>query len=168
MNPEAYPVRHPSHELETASERFFFGCLPKGWTSQKYVPDYGVDFRVDIYEGQQATGLELLVQLKSSALPDSAETETVRLRTATSNYLRDKLQIVMVVKFVAAEAEAYWLLLRDIPPPSQESETFTVHVPKTNQLSKIEWRDIHALIRDVTDIKLAAIRRKSLTDQEAR
>jgi hypothetical protein len=167
MNPEAYPVRHSSHELETESERFFCSHLPKGWTWQKYEPDYGVDLRVDIYESQQATGLELLVQLKSSAAADGAETEIVRLPAATYHYLRDKLQITMLVKFVAADTEAYWLLLRDIPPPNRKNKTFSVHIPKTNRLSQMEWHKIHEFIRKVTDTKLAAMRRKSLTDNVA-
>jgi hypothetical protein len=62
-----------------------------------------------------ASGLELLVQLKASSRPAEGDNETITLRTATYNYLWDKLQVVMLVKYVEAVNEAYWLLLSEVP-----------------------------------------------------
>lgn len=162
---KAYPTRSESHQLEEISERFFRECLPTNWTAEKPANDYGVDLRVDMFEGNQATGLELLVQLKASAEPTGEETETVRLRTATYNLLWDKLQVAMLVKYIENEQEAYWVLFRDIPAPSQSQETFTVYVPKTNRISVIQWPDIQAYVRGVTDKKLAAVRRNNMASR---
>lgn len=69
----AFPIRSESHQIEEISERFFRDSLPRNWTAEKPSNDYGVDLRVDMFELNQVTGLELLVQLKASSqlLPTS-------------------------------------------------------------------------------------------------
>lgn len=160
-----FPIRSESHQLEELSERLFRERLPRNWTAEKPGIDYGVDLRVEMFDGNQAIGLELLVQLKSSANSTAADTETVRLKTSTYNLLLEKLQVTMLVKYVESENEAYWVLFRDIPTPSQEQETFTIHIPKTNRISTIQWPDIQAHVRSVTDTKLAATRRQQMAAQ---
>lgn len=157
-----YPTRPRSHNLEELSERYFNANLPENWTAEKPESDYGVDLRVDIFEGEYATGLELLIQLKASDTSVDGENESIRLRTATYNHLWDKLQVVMLVKYIADENEAYWLLLSQVPEPNQDQDTFTVSIPKQNKLSNIDWKYIKQYIREVTDEKLAARRRNRL------
>jgi len=160
-----YPLRTNDHNLEALSERFFQNSLPRNWVSDKPQHDYGVDLRVDIFEGDKATGLELLVQLKSSQRASEAETERITLRLKTYNHLWDKLQVVMLVKFVEETNESYWLLMKDVPTPEQSQQTFTVHIPKENTLSKINWIEIQEYVRRVTDEKLAVRRaRKHLPE----
>ena len=113
-----------------------------------------------------AMGLELLIQLKASENSTKGENEQVRIRTATYNHLRDTLQVVMLVKYVAEDDEAYWILLADVPEPNQEQQTFTVNFPKTNTLSNIDWKRIQKYIRQVTDEKLAVRRRNILMRQQ--
>lgn len=159
---KTFPTRANSHQLEELSDRFFRQSLPRNWTTEKPTNDYGVDLRVDLFEEDKATGLELLVQLKASAKSTGNDTESVRLKTATYNHLWGKLQVAMLVKYIESEGDAYWLLFRDIPSPSQDQETFTVQIPKANRLSSIEWSEIQTYIRGVTDKKLAAMRRHEL------
>jgi len=163
----AFPVRSESHQIEELSERFFRDSLPKNWVAEKPANDYGVDLRVDLFEGNQATGLELLVQLKASAKPTGGEAEAVQLKVATYNYLWDKLQVAMLVKYVESEGEAYWLLFRDIPQPQAGQDTFTVRIPKANRLSAIAWPEVQAYVRGVTDEKLAAMRRHQMFSRNA-
>lgn len=153
-----YPLRLNNCNLEVLSERFFANSLPPNWVSEKPLHDYGVDLKVDIFEGTRATGLELLVQLKSSQKASEGETEKTTLRLETYNHLWDKLQVVMLVKFVEQTNEAYWLLMKDVPPPNQNQLTFRVRIPKENTLSKINWIKIQEYVRQVTDEKLAARR----------
>ena len=157
-----FPRRSDSHQLDEISERFLRNNLPRGWTSEKPQHDYGVDLRIDIFEDGAATGLELLIQLKASAKPGKGDAELVRLKTTTFNHLRSKLQVVMLVKYVEQTNEAYWLLLKDVGAPPDNQGTFTVHVPKTNRLSLIDWSAIQVHVRNVTSIKLAAMRRAAL------
>lgn len=159
----AFPIRSESHQIEELSDRFFRGSLPTSWVAEKPANDYGVDLRIDLFEKNQATGLELLIQLKASANATDGEIEVVRLKVTTYNYLWDKLQVAMLVKYIGVEREAYWLLFRDIRPPSENQKTFTVHIPKANRLSTINWPDIQAYIRSITQEKLAATRRHQLS-----
>lgn len=161
-NHKKFPLRVKSHRLEEISERYFEQALPENWTTEPPFHDYGVDLAVEIFEGEKATGLELLIQLKASAKPSGNKTETVTLKTSTYNFLWDKLQVVMLVKYVHAENEAYWLLLRDVPIPAQDRKTFTIHIPRENRLSTAPWQRIQAHIRHVTDCKLAAARGDNL------
>ena len=131
-----YPIRPKTHTLEELSIRYFISCMPQYWTAFKPPNDYGIDLYVDIFEGTSATGLELLIQLKASQIGSHIETEKVSLKVSTYNFLKDKLQVVMLVKYIAIENEAYWLLLKDFPEPNQAQATFTVHIPKINKLSK--------------------------------
>lgn len=153
-----FPQRPESHQLEEKSERFFRNALPGNWTVDRPSNDYGVDLKVDIFEGTDATGLELLVQLKASAQANGTESESVQLKVSTYNLLWNKLQVVLLVKFIEAENEAYWILLKDIPSPPQDQDTFTAHIPRGNRISNITWAGIVQYVRTVTDTKLAAMR----------
>jgi hypothetical protein len=148
---EKLPQRPDAHQLEEKSERFFHGCLPRNWTAERPKHDYGVDLRVDINDGSDVTGHELLVQLKASARPSADETERMQLKVSTFNLLRNKLQVVILVKYIEEENEAYWLLLKSIQVPSQDQETFTVHIPKTNRLSVAPWDEIAGHVQVMSD-----------------
>jgi hypothetical protein len=159
MKVRRYPLRTAEHVLEESSERYFQQHLPKNWTMERPSKDYGVDLRVDIFEGEKATSLELLIQLKASQRGVPKDYETVRLYTSAYNHLWDKLQVVMIVKYVAEEREAYWILLRDVPEPKQQQESFTVRIPKTQSLSAIDWDFIKTLVQNVSAGKLTMRRR---------
>jgi len=154
-----YPQRDETHKLEELSERFFANSLPRNWRSERPGGDYGVDTKVDIFEGDNATELELLVQLKSSHAASASAFESIRLKTTTYNYLWDRLQVVMLVKYVEVKNEAYWLLLSDVPEPNQNQDSFTIRIPKENRLSSIDWQRIQNYVRDVTNGKIATRRR---------
>lgn len=159
-----YPQRPDSHQLEEISERFFVNTLPRNWRSERPGGDYGVDRKVDIFEENNATGLELLVQLKSSHAASEGEYETIRLETPTYNLLWDKVQVVMLVKYVEVENEAYWLLLSDVPEPNQAQNSFSIRIPKQNRLSSIDWQKIQEYIRQVTNGKIATRRRNRFSE----
>ena len=161
-----YPNRPESLTLEELSRRYFQSQLPEDWLPEKPSSDYGIDVRVDIFKNHSTTGLELLVQLKSSQKSSQKEYENVSLKVSTYNYLHDKLQVSILVKFIQVENEAYWLLIKDIPSPNQDNESFTVNIPKTNKLSEIKWEEIYSYIQSVTSKKLASIRIDALNKRK--
>lgn len=160
-----YPQRHPNMTLEAKSENYFRSMLPQSWAVHKPAPDYGQDLSIEIEEGGQFRGRELIVQLKASLKPSgNAEFETISLPVASYNYLRDNLRVVLLVKYIASEEEGYWLLLKDISPPSgfENQESFSVRFPRTNRISTINWeRDVVAHVRAMTIKKLRAARDSS-------
>jgi hypothetical protein len=169
MNDTRLPRRPASHQLEELSRPFFDRCLPKNWVATdagRAGTDYGADLHVDLFDDDKATGLELLIQLKASEQSGGADTESLQLKTTTFNYLRGKLQVVMLVKFVESENEAYWLLLSKVSEPADaEQKEMTVRIPKENRLSAIDWNQIAAYVRGVTNTKLSAARASRLQQQ---
>jgi hypothetical protein len=151
------PQRPPSHQLETASKLFFRQCLPSAWTCDEPQSDYGVDLRVGIAAQQRLTGQALVVQLKSSADEDPGDAVSITLKVSTLNYLRDLLEVVMVVKYVATEGEAYWLLLKDVQPPPNGQKTITIRIPRHNRLSANPWPQIQRYVTQVHYKKLGAM-----------
>jgi hypothetical protein len=156
--PRNYPQRPREHELETCSRRFFERHLPSSWICRIERPDYGVDLRVEIFDGGQATSLDFIVQLKASDVATQEEYEVIQLRTVTYRYLWDMLQVVLLVKYVFPDDEAYYILLKDVPAPDQENDTFTIRVPKSNRLSGINWESIKQYVSEVRNRKVAAHR----------
>jgi len=154
-----FPIRHETHILEQKSETFLRNQIPQAWTVNRPQNDYGVDFQIGIAENEELRGLELIVQLKASQKSSGNEnTETVQLKVSTYKYLRNLLTVVMLVKYVELENEAYWIFLREVTPPHDENQkTFTVHIPKTNKLSEIYWGAATAKVRQITDLKLGAV-----------
>jgi hypothetical protein len=153
-----FPIRHETHTLEQKSETYLRNQLPQDWVVNRLQNDYGVDFQIGIAENRELKGLELIIQLKASQNSSDGDTETVQLKISTYNYLRKLLTVVMLIKYVVSENEAYWIFLRDIIPPDNENrETFTVHIPKTNKSSEINWVEITDRIREITERKLGAV-----------
>jgi hypothetical protein len=164
------PVRLRSLQLETVSQRFFESILPENWACTKPV-DYGIDLIVDIFHGRFATGLTLIVQLKSSEKESPGENEKVRLYVSTYNYLQNRLEVAIIVKYIYPINDGYWIYLKDVPAPQQQRETFTIYLPKENKLSNINWGDIENYVQSVTSRKLAAQRawvlKQSIKNNEA-
>jgi hypothetical protein len=105
------PQRPESHQLETDSINNFKAALPRNWDSSTPENDYGIDLVVHIFRDTSATRQELLVQLKASGNSNATTTgnsERITLNVSTYNMLMSKLQVVMLVKYVAAENRAYW------------------------------------------------------------
>ncbi len=155
------PSKPREHDLEEISKRFFINSLPHDWLAEKPSGDYGVDLVVNIFEDGHTTPYELHVQLKASDNTTDGDDEKVNLRVATYNHLMGALPVTMLVKYVHADKEAYWMLVVDIDTPNQKQETFTVNIPKTNKLSLLDWKNtIGAYIKDVVDYKLASAEEK--------
>jgi len=154
-----YPIRHKNHSLEEKSITFFRNYLPEDWNINTIDRDYGQDLNIEIAENGIYKGLELIVQLKSSHISNKIDTyERQNLKVSTYNYLWDNLRVVLIVKFVESENEAFWILLKDVPEPNQENQTITIRIPRKNILSELNWNEITDYVRAITDRKLNAVR----------
>jgi hypothetical protein len=133
--------------------------LPKDWNVTKPNNDYGQDLNIEICEDSQYRGLDLVVQLKASASNSMLDnTERQQLKLSTFNYLRNNLRVVLFVKYIEDEDEAYWRLLSDITVPANENQkSFTAYFPRENKISNINWNNIINYVRRVTTKKLAAM-----------
>lgn len=154
------PIRDASRQRADESERFFRQHLPAAWLCDGVASDYGIDLRVGIVDEALVTGVELLVQLKSAAISNQRNGhETQRLKVSTYNYLMGQLGLAMLVKYVAAEREAYWVLLREVQTPAPTQATFTVHLPREQRLSAMDWAALRGFHGELHAQKLHAGRR---------
>jgi hypothetical protein len=151
------PQRPSSHQLEATSKLFFRQCLPSAWTCDEPQSDYGVDLRIGIAEQHYLTGKAFVVQLKASADEAPGDTVSITLNVSTLNYLRALLEVAMVVKYVATEGEAYWLLLKDVQPPPDGQKTITIRIPRANRISANPWPQIQSYVTQVHYKKLGAM-----------
>lgn len=154
-----YPKRPSSHQIESESETFFRNHLPRAWVCERPASDYGVDLHVHIVREDKVLPYSFLVQLKASADAPAGENVSTVLKLSTYNFLWDRLEVAMIVKYVASEKEAYWLLLKDVSAPNQEQETFSVRIPRANKVSEQPWEHVVAYVEDIHQRKLDAIRR---------
>jgi Domain of unknown function (DUF4365) len=152
-----FPQRPKAHQLEDESIAFLAQHLPVGWTCDRLQHDYGVDLRVGLAAEGQINGQQLLVQIKACAQAPEGETVAITLYVPTLNLLRNMLDVALLVKYVASEREAYWLLLKDFTTlPSDGQKTVTVRVPRSNQVSADPWAQISRHVEAVHFRKLRA------------
>jgi hypothetical protein len=105
--------------------------------------------------------LNFIVQLKSSEDPSgNTDYETIVLKISTFHYLKKLLNVVLLIKYISSENEAYWLLLEDVNPP-ERVKSFTVRIPRVNKLSELDWNDIVDQVRTISDIKLEAVQNRA-------
>jgi len=150
-------MRPNSHQIEDESIAYFFQHLPIGWTCDRPQHDYGADLRVGLATDGMINGQQLSVQLKASATAAQSDTVSITLEVPTLNYLRNMLEVVLIVKYVATEDEAYWLLLKDfVKKPPKGQKTVTIRIPRANRLSTNPWNEIAAHVQAVHDRKLRA------------
>ncbi len=102
-------------------------------------------------------GQQLVVQLKASAEAAKGNSVAVIMEVSTLNYLRNMLEVALIVKYVASEREAYWLLLKEYQDESPEGQkTVTIRIPRANRLSESPWGRIAAHVQAVHYRKLRA------------
>lgn len=105
------------------------------------------------------TGQEFLVQVKASAVALPGDTVELKMKVSTLNLLRDKLQVALLVKYIEAEGEAYWLLLKDFQmQPACDQEEVTIRIPRSNRISDGPWTQIADHVERVHFKKLQANR----------
>ena len=151
------PQRPSQHQLSDKSVNFFRSHLPKEWTCEESKSDYGADLRVGIACQGYVTGEAFTVQMKASAEAPLGDSVTVELAVSTLNYLRNLLDVVLIVKFVESEGEAYWLLLKDFEAQAGEGQqTISIHIPRQNRVTQEPWNRIAAHVHAVHMRKLAA------------
>lgn len=154
-----FPQRPHAHRIEDESVNFFARCLPLGWTCDRPQHDYGVDLRIGLAQNGQVNGQQMVVQLKASvsAAPRDSNSVSLTLEVPTLNYLRNMLEVALLVKYVAEEKEAYWLLLKDFTAaPREGQKTITVRISRANRVSQDPWQLIATHVDAVHYRKLRA------------
>jgi tetratricopeptide (TPR) repeat protein len=123
------PGRPRQHELETESRRAFEAVLPASWVARPQIDDYGVDYHVEVFRDQQATGLLFAVQLK--AVERLRGMPSARVRWRTYHYWDALDMPVLVVLWEAQSRRMWWQWAHHFDPWDLDttSEEFTFRFP---------------------------------------
>ena len=148
------PNRHPNHILETKSNKFFSNQIPDEWFLDKPEHDYGIDFTANIVINEQVTGLNFSIQLKAKKTEVKSESVLIKLKYTTLRLYATRLEPVLLVAYVSEENEAFWLWFDEIDSDlTTDSKTLTIHIPKKNRLSEINWEQVIRHVQERFSIK---------------
>jgi tetratricopeptide (TPR) repeat protein len=122
------PQRTRQHVVETESEQALRAVLPAEWTVAWTREDYGLDGRVEVFDGGFATGLAFGVQLKATDEPDLRMALKARVDVTALNYMSAQADPVLLVRFHAPTGRLYarWLHRKDVVLKRAEQKTVTV------------------------------------------
>jgi len=132
-----------SFEINKNSEVHFKAALPPRWLVREQIPDFYLDYIVEIDRGDSPSGMKFCVQLKGTETPKfSKDMLKFKLKTKHLKYFIDKISDpVFLVVVDVVKQEGYWVNLKEWAKGKdgwRGNKTVTVNVPKVNLLSNIE------------------------------
>src|SRR3954452_14683220 len=119
------PKRIRTHRLESEARRRFRELIEdKGWVVREMdKPDYGIDDLVEVFDGDNATGVTFLVQSRGTdkELPDGL---SLTVRKAQQNYFRSFNDPVLIVRYHSPTQTTLTKWFHQVDPyPRRESST---------------------------------------------
>lgn len=122
------PGRPREHVLEEESFNALRALLPAEWTLEPVRRDYGLDARVEVFQGGFATGQAFWTQLKATDEADLKRALGVSFDTTTLNYLSVQADPVLLVRFHAPSGRLFgtWLHRQDVRLKRTGQKSLTV------------------------------------------
>ncbi len=133
------PKRTKQHRRDDRTQRVWAFVLPDAWT---YSPtehrEYGVDGRVEVFDGDDTTGLIFNVQLKGT--DKFSESKAPPIKTSTRNYWKTLDMPTLVVLVDAGEVVHYeWAHNFDVYGRKENAAQYIFDLPNTwTELSAAE------------------------------
>lgn len=90
-----FPKRPDSHVIGDRAVQIFRDACAASWVVASITPDYGLDLRIELTQGDEVTGQEVHVQVKGRARSLN-ERPTVDIRQTTINYWLAKLSPILI------------------------------------------------------------------------
>ena len=163
------PERTQSHILEERSRLYIRQNVPIEWIVRDVHYDYGLDMNIEIVEDNRVTGYNFSVQLKATSCTNSDKFVPIRLKSSTIEYMRTRLEPILIIVFVLDENEAYYLWLKDIAIHNYSAQkTYQIKVPKSNKISEVSWNYIANHVKQVFGDKLNLASPEADTDRFGR
>ncbi len=136
-------IRDRNAELETISQGFLTTFFSE-WNCNGYKPDYGLDYKVTIFENRKITEHYFFVQLKATDSIDINE-GYINFDMDVDKHLTFYLQLnapVLLVLYDAQSQRAYWINIHrycwedlDINKPDWRSQKYRrLKIPEENEL----------------------------------
>lgn len=130
------PGRPREHVLEEESLIALRALLPAAWSFEPVRRDYGLDVRVEVFQGGYATGLAFWAQLKGTDEADVKRALGVSFHATTLNYLSVQADPVLLVRFHAPSRQSFgtWLHRQDVRLKRTGQKSLTVRWKLPEQL----------------------------------
>jgi tetratricopeptide (TPR) repeat protein len=105
------PKRPRTARIEDVNQRRFEEALGEFFVFREFRRDIGVDGQVEIFDGDDTTGLTFDVQLRATDARDERRARRVRLRHGQVEYWRSRAGPTLIVRYLGASDELYarWL-----------------------------------------------------------
>ncbi len=136
-------IRDRNAELETLSKGFLLTFFSE-WNCNEYKPDYGLDYKVTIFENRKITEHYFFVQLKATDSIDINE-GYINFDMDVDKHLSFYLQLnvpVLLILYDAQSQKAYWINIHrycwealDINKPEWRSQKYRrLKIPEENEM----------------------------------
>ena len=143
-----------SHVIDEQAVEIFKAALPKdAWTVYDIRPDYGIDHKVELVEGEDHTGQTFWVQVKGQKKVRrlSNGTVTFKLETKDLDYYTRLNEPVFLVVVDVTKRVGYWVFTqqyeRTLRNVGWRLQVYVqIHLPASNLLSDL--RSLRAAVKD--------------------
>ncbi len=149
------PKRPRTARVEGESHRAFEQALGEFFVYRREAPDVGVDGVVEIFVGDDTTGLSFDVQVRATDSQDEEEARRVRLELKQVAYWRSRVGPTLVVRYLAASARIYVRWLHSFDPyydgepagkslalPMRNEDEFTSERRERLRREVVAWREL--------------------------
>ena len=99
--------RNRQHIIEDESENILRSLIPTEWVLRKLTPDYGIDYNVEIFEGEEATGLHFFLQLKGTDKTEENGNISFQLNKKYIEYYQ-KVALPILFVYVSVKSKKVW------------------------------------------------------------
>jgi hypothetical protein len=135
--------RPREHEIEDISKRIFEKSLPDGWIAQELHPDYGLDYRIEIFENENSTGYDFYIQLKGKSKINIDSSDNINLDFSVEHlkyYYELKNPVFIIIVDINKE-ECYFIdiqfyinrVLSNENPNWMNQEKVRIKIPLNNK-----------------------------------
>jgi len=139
-NNKLFPMRPEAHVLGHFGELFVMSHMPSEWIVRKVSYDYGLDLNVEKVDNGRVTGKNFSVQVKAlQKRPRLGHHVPVRLKVRTLAYMKERPEPVLLVVYVDADKEAYWIWADEIAQSARQGTDVTVLIPSDRRLTRTDW-----------------------------
>ena len=139
------PRRPRQHVVEEASRKAFLQLIPNEWATSPVVKDYGVDERVEIFDGGFATALGFWAQLKGTDELDLNKALREPFAVSTLKYMSAQVEPVLLVCHHGPSDRLFgaWLHRRNIVIKNADQKTVTFRWTLADELTVKSPEELH-------------------------
>lgn len=142
--------RSLSHQIDAQAQKILNSQCPIDWVKREQHPDYGIDYEVQVFDGETPTEIFFRIQLKGKQkYLETSDFIKIQFKTDTLDYYMTKISFpVFLIVVHTRKQEIHWLfiqkyvneVLNSENPEWAKQETVTIKIPKKNVFdsSKIE------------------------------